>query len=115
MKLVATLTALTALSAAAANAQSRVETLCGVNHINEVASVGDVVANPDGYYIQSLRTQISHGDPRIIRATGASYNLCTRSAATPDMSTTIALTLMDEREVRYLFVPVDCPKSRPSS
>lgn len=115
MKLIATLTVVTALSAASAQAESRIETLCGANHVNEVAAPDDVVANPDGYYIRSLETQISHGDPRIIQATGRTFHLCTRSAATPDMSTTMALTLMDEREVTHLFVPLDCPKSRPAS
>jgi hypothetical protein len=54
----------------------------------------DVRANPDGYYVVSLRTQLSHGDLRIVNATGEVFHLCTSSAATPDMETTRALLLM---------------------
>ena len=115
MKLITIMTALAALPITTAQADTRVETLCGRDHVNEMASSEDVVANPDGYYIRSLKTQISHGDPRIIQATGKVFNYCTRSAATPDMSTNLALTLMGKREIRYLFVPTDCPKTRSTS
>ncbi len=106
MKTTATITALTIALATAAAAESRIDTLCGAGHANEAAGPGDIRANPDGYYIRSLRTQLSHGDPRIVRATGRVFHLCTRSAVTPDMDATRALQLKGERAVKYLFVPV---------
>ena len=90
----------------AAKADSRVAKLCGFDHVNEVASEEDVRANPDGFYVTSLREQVSGGDPRIVLTTGNDFYLCTRSAATPGMDTSKALLLMNERTVKYLFVPV---------
>lgn len=90
----------------AAKADSRTAKLCGPDHVNEVASRGDVHPNPDGFYVTSLREQVSEGDPRLILSTNDEFYLCTRPAATPDMDTTKALLLMHERTVRYLFVPV---------
>ena len=90
----------------AATADSRIAKLCGSDHDNEVASEDDVRPNPDGFYVTSLREQVSEGDPRIILSTGDEFYLCTRPAATPDMDTTKALLLMHERTVGYLFVPV---------
>jgi hypothetical protein len=90
----------------AAKADSHIARLCGSDHVNEVASGDDVRPNPAGYYVASLREQISDGDPRIILSTSDEFYLCTRPAATPDMDTTKALLLMHERTVKYLFVPV---------
>lgn len=109
MKLTATLTVLTIISAGTACAGSRIDTLCGTGHVNEVTSVDDVIANPDGFYIRSLQTQLSHGDPRIILATGDKFHICTRSTATPDMSANLALQLVNERTVKFLFVPISRP------
>ena len=100
------LTAVVLLVASAAQAETRIDTLCGSGHRNEVIGPQDVMANPGGYYIISLRTQLSHGDPRIVEATGEAFHLCTSSAATPDIETSRALLLMQTREVKYLFVPV---------
>ena len=66
----------------------------------------DVVAYPAGYYVRSLKQQVSLNDPRIMLTTNDAFYLCTRPAATPDMDTTKALLLMHERTVKYLFVPV---------
>lgn len=107
MKLTATLTVLTIFSTGTVYAESRIEALCGAGHVNEIASADDIVANPDGYYIRSLQTQLSHGDPRIVSATGNEFHLCTRSAATPDMDARKAETLMNERRVKFLFAPID--------
>jgi len=87
-------------------ADSRIARLCGEGHANEVASATDVSPNPAGYYVASLREQISTGDPRIILTTDDEFFLCTRPAATPAMDVTKALLLMNKRTVRYLFVPV---------
>ncbi len=100
-------TALAFLMASFAQAETRIDMLCGSGHRNEVASPQDVKANPAGYYVTSLRTQLPLGDPRIVQATGDVFHLCTSSAATPDMETTRALLLMQTREVKYLFVPVN--------
>jgi hypothetical protein len=100
------LTAITLMLASAVNAETRIDTLCGSAHQNEVADFQDVTGNPGGYYIASLRTQLSHGDPRIVLATGDEFHLCTRSAATPDMATGRALLLMQTRAVKFLFVPI---------
>lgn len=109
------LAAALSLAAAAGYAESRVDDLCGPGHVNEAASPGDIAANPDGYYIRSLQTQISHGDARLVQAVGDVFHLCTRSAATPDMEDRLAHLLMGERAVKYLFVP-GCPgKVRPQS
>ena len=115
MKIALAIVFTTVIGATAAIADSRVNTLCSVGHVNEIAGVGDVVANPDGFYIRSLKVQISHGDPRIIQTTDANFHLCTANAATPDMDTTMALTLINERRVKYLFAPINCPKSAPGS
>lgn len=93
-----------------AMAQTKIDELCGQGHINERLSPEDVVTNPDGYYVQSLEEQLSHGDPRIINAVGDEFHFCTRNAATPDMDANRALRLMEERRVKYLFVP--CPKKQ---
>lgn len=99
-----------ALCAAPALAESKIDSLCGTGHVDETAHAGDVSANPDGYYIRSLQVQLRHGDPRIVQAVGKQFHLCTRSAARPDMEATRALLLQGEREVKYLFVPTDCPE-----
>ena len=99
------LTAITLVLASPTHAQTRIDTLCGTAHQNEVAGPQDVKANPAGYYIASLLTQLSHGDPRIVKATGDVFHLCTRSAATPDMETNRALLMLRTRGVKYLFVP----------
>jgi hypothetical protein len=106
MSKILALTTITFLMASAAHAETRIDTLCGSGHVNEVASLQDVRANPDGYYIVSLRTQLSQGDPRIVEATGDVFHLCTISLATPDLEMTRALLLMKTREVKYLFVPM---------
>lgn len=91
---------------AAAGADSRIAKFCGPDHVNEVASEDDVRSYPTGYYVVSLREQVSEGDPRIFLTDGDEFYLCTRPAATPDMDATKALLLMHERTVKYLFVPV---------
>lgn len=108
MKLI--ISAALTLAAAAAQAESRIDALCGPGHVNEAVSLEDIDANPDGYYIRSLKTQIRHGDPRIVQAVGDVFHLCTRPAATPEMDSTLANLLINEREVKYLFVPL-CPKT----
>lgn len=114
-----TLTLIAALSGLTLASQTKAESLiskhCGPGHVNEVASADDVSANPDGYYIRSLQEQVSHGDPRIVTAVGDVFYLCTGSAATPEMDAGRAALLMNERRVRYLFVPNDCPKAVPAS
>jgi hypothetical protein len=108
MKRTKLIIALTLLLSAltAAKADSRIAKLCGPDHVNEVASTDDVRPNLAGFYVTSLREQVSEGDPRIILSTSDEFYLCTRPAATPDMDTTKALLLMHERTVKYLFVPV---------
>jgi hypothetical protein len=101
------LATITFLMASAVLAETRIDTLCGPEHRNEVASPQDVKANPAGFYIVSLRTQLSQGDPRIVEATGEVFHLCTSSMATPDMETTRFQLLMQTRQVKYLFVPMD--------
>ncbi len=101
--------------AGAAGAQSKIDQLCGQDHINQTSGFGDVMPNPDGYYVRSLQTQLSHGDPRIVEAVGDRPYLCTRSAATPDMDTTNAINLANQPEIKYLFVPVDGRTNLPAS
>ena len=115
MKTVLAAAAIATISSNTAFADSRVNALCGENHMGELAAIDDVVANPDGFYIRSLEMQIRHGDPRIIQTTDTAYHLCTASAATPDMDVTMALSMMSERRVKFLFVPINCPKWSPNS
>ena len=89
-----------------ATAQSATETFCGVGHSNEILLTGPVLENPDGYYVSGLKTQLSHGDHRIIEATGTEFYVCTRPASTPDMTVTGAIDASDRREVSYLFAPI---------
>jgi hypothetical protein len=105
MRRILALSAIALVTATAAQAETRIDRLCGSEHRNEAAGPEDIQTNGDGYYIVSLRTQLSHGDPRIVNATGDEFHLCTISAATPDMEATRALLLMQTRVVRYLFVP----------
>jgi len=105
MKISAYVLALT-MAASTANAQSRIDQLCGQGHANQTAGQGDVMENPDGYYVRSLQTQLSHGDPRIVQAVGIAFHLCTRRAATPDMDSSQAINLLNQHEIKYLFVPV---------
>lgn len=106
MRTIFAITAVTIAAAGVAQAEPRIDALCGADHINEVAA-HDVSSNPDGYYIRSLQTQLTHGDPRIVEAVGNEFHVCTRSAATPDMDSNRAILLMSEREVTYLFVPTN--------
>lgn len=71
--------------------------------------------NPDGYYIAGLQTQLSHGDPRIIRAVGTTFHVCTRLAATPGMDQTQVHRLSGARAVSYLFVPASSGGADPNS
>lgn len=115
MKLAPTLTALFIATSGVASADTRIDALCGEGHINEMVSAQDVTANPDGYFIKSLQTQISHGDMRLIKASTRGFHLCTRSMATPEMDTAMAMLLMDEVDVKYLFVPTDTCPDKPNS
>ena len=99
----------------AAKADSRIARFCGPDHVNEAASEDDVRPNPAGFYVTSLREQVSEGDPRIILSTSDEFYVCTRPAATPDMDSSKALLLMHERTVKYLFVPVTRHDTRGSS
>ena len=110
-----TIVTLATLAAAPAVAGSRIDALCGDGHVSEAIATDDVTANPNGYYILSLRTQLSHGDPRLVMNVGKAFHLCTRPAATPDMDAGKAGPLMKERAVRYLFVPMACPDGRVGS
>ena len=105
----------TSTGPAFAEEDPRIARLCGEGHVNEAASPADIRANPDGYYVASLREQISHGDPRIVRDTVGGFHLCTVPAATPEMDANKALLLMGERQVKYLFVPKACPRARDMS
>jgi hypothetical protein len=117
MKLAIHIAALTVLvgTSTIASADPRIAELCGPGHVNEVASGVDVRPNPVGFYIVSLRQQISERDPRIIFSTGNTFHLCTRVAATPDMDAAKALLLMGERTVKFLFVPTYRPGAGSSS
>lgn len=100
------ITALLTTLAMSAHAQdSRIASLCGADHSNEVAGAEDVRANPDGYYIASLQEQLTLGDPRIIQTNDTDAYLCTRPAATPEMDATNAALNEDARVTRWLFVP----------
>ena len=103
------------VTASGAQAQSIVQHLCGADHQNEILSAEDVRANPDGYYVTSLNTQIRLGDPRIVNAVGDSFYLCTRSAATPDMDASQLSAMKNKRVVKYLFVPAISQGRKPSS
>lgn len=106
MKPIPTLAAALFLTAGAADAESKIDTLCGQGHANEAASAADISANPDGYFIRSLEVQLRHGDPRLVLAVGDAYHLCTRPAATPEMDANRMILLAGERVVKYLFVPL---------
>jgi len=96
-------------------AQSSIDALCGPGHVNEATVVGAVQPNPDGYYLPGLNIQLSHGDPRIVRAVGLDFHLCTRPASTPEMSAAQADAYADRRVVKYLFVPNIIPEVSPNS
>ena len=100
---------------AAAEADSRIAKFCGPDHVNEVASQDDVRPNPAGFYVASLREQVREGDLRILLTASDEYYLCTRSAATPNMEMSEFQLLMNERRVKYLFVPVIRRGTRSSS
>jgi hypothetical protein len=89
-----------------AQADSRIERLCGAAHLNEVASQEDVRPNPAGYFVTSLAEQVSEGDPRIVLSYDPDFHLCTQSAGTPNMDTSQALRFLGKRKVLYLFVPI---------
>ena len=99
----------------AAKADARIARFCGPDHVNEAASREDVRPNPHGYYVASLKEQVSEGDARIVLTMNGDFYVCTRTAATPDMDTNKALLLMRERTVKYLFVPIIRRDTRPSS
>lgn len=103
------------IASGTAQAQSIIDRSCGPNHVNQIAEIGDITENPDGYYVRSLQVQLSHGDPRIVQSVGKTFHLCTSSAATPDMDSTKALLMMSKQRVKFLFVPADCPRQHPTS
>lgn len=90
---------------ASSGADTRIAALCGPNHTNELTSATDVQSNPDGYYIRSLKEQVSLGDPRIVISESGQPYLCTRSAATPDMDAVTFALHRQTRVARWLFVP----------
>lgn len=98
-----------------AKAEGTITDLCGPGHANEVQSKADVQANPDGYYIRSLKIQLSNDDARIVMNVGNEFYICTRSAARPDMTETNSHLTSNEREVRFLFVPSCPPGVKPSA
>lgn len=113
MKLLTTLTAaaiaITAQGAFASDMEtaridSRVAERCGTDHVNEIAGPDDIRANPDGYYVASLKEQVSLGDARIIFTNADAPYLCTRPAAIPSMDTTTAILNAERRVVSWLFV-----------
>ncbi|MCU9848930.1 hypothetical protein OEZ60_13040 [Defluviimonas sp. WL0024] len=93
------------LFAGSAEAQSRIDKLCGEGHVNEAAGVGDVTSNPAGYYIRSFSVQLRFDDPRVVRATGEEFHVCTRPAATPRMDAVRSDLHKNKRELKFLFVP----------
>lgn len=101
--------------AGTAQAQSMIDELCGHDHINETTGLDDVTSNPDGFYVRSLQTQLSFGDPRIVRAVGGAFHVCTRSAATPDMDSAGAFNLKTLHVVKYLLVPIGDASDLPGS
>ena len=114
MKLSTYIIALT-MVVGAAEAQSTIDQLCGKDHVDQTATAGDVVPNPDGYYVQSLQTQLSHGDPRIVQAVGKTFHVCTRSASIPDMDLSRAINQANRQVIKFLFVPVDDHNDLPGS
>ena len=59
----------------AAQALSMIGALWGQDHINQVAEIDDSMPNPDGYYLRSMKTHLSHGDTRIVEAVTARSEL----------------------------------------
>ncbi len=115
MKAFVCIFALSMATAASAQAQSMIAELCGAGHVNEIAARGDVMPNPNGYYVKSLQVQLTLGDPRIVQAVGSQFHLCLRSAATPSNDASRAAILQNEQAVKYLFVPFNDGKNRPGS
>ena len=115
MKLVSTLAIVFTSLGALAQADSRIERLCGAGHVNEAASSVDIRSNPDGYYVASLKEQVSQGDPRIILTNTSGFHLCTASTAHPGMVANDVYRLHGSRKVKFLFVPYADSGNRPSS
>ena len=115
MKLASYITALSAAMTTQAMSQSIIDELCGTGHVSETAIVGPVSKNPDGYYLSGLKTQLSHGDQRIIHAVGSEYHVCTRPVSTPEFGMTQMYQSANKREVTYLFVPTASSELSPNS
>ncbi len=115
MKVFVCICVLSMATAASAQSQSKITELCGAEHINEIAAPGEVMSNPNGFYVKSLGVQLSLGDPRIVQAVGSEFHLCLRSAATPSNDASRAAILQDRQEVKYLFVPFNGGKDRPGT
>ncbi|MDU8928983.1 hypothetical protein RXV86_16435 [Alisedimentitalea sp. MJ-SS2] len=116
MKSTTIIAALTAATiTGAANADSRIERFCGAGHENEITSLWDVKPNPDGYYVASLNSQISEGDPRIVLTNDPGFHLCTTGVALPGMPENEIYRLKGKRKVKFLFVPISDWSVRPSS
>lgn len=71
-----------------------------------ITTAGDVLSNPQGYYIKSLGVEIKYGDPRIIPSASDQSFFCTRPAATPAMDDAAAAQQRHRQVVEYLFVPL---------
>ena len=71
--------ALLLVAPTAAQADTRIAKLCGSDHVNEAAAKDDVRPNPAGFYVASLREQVSLGDPRIVLSPGDDFYLCPQS------------------------------------
>lgn len=91
-----------AFAAAAQAADVQTETVCGADSIHLAA---EVQSNPEGYFVVATSEQINHGDARIVRSAGRDFTICTRNAATPDMSVSEFILAADQARVSRIFVP----------
>ena len=115
MKLASYIILMSTAMTSQAMSQSIIDELCGTGHVSETAIVGPVSKNPDGYYLSGLKTQLSHGDQRIIHAVGSEYHVCTRPVSTPEFGMTQMYQSANKREVTYLFVPTASSELSPNS
>lgn len=109
----ATLTVTQAFAAQPEKLDSRIATMCGAGHQNELETQADFVPNPAGFYVKSVNTQLEIDDPRVVLTAMKAAYLCTRQAGDPSMSHAEAMALSDQKVVKVLFVPAG--KAYPAS
>ena len=92
--------------AQATSAQDWIPKRCCPSTDCQQAASAAVTEVRGGYVIEGVEGVVSHDDPRVQYSKDGRFHACTRSAARPGMSQTLALVAGRRKELKCLFVPL---------